>query len=68
MCSLRTRENRQQNEKHENKRNQNQQPRNARVSILADEVKNPCPEKDIYQLNDKQQKKIWDSHMHASQL
>ena len=65
---LRTRKNRQHNEKHKNKRNQYQEPRNSRVTILADEVKNPSPEKDIDELNHKQQEEIGNAHMHTCQL
>jgi hypothetical protein len=68
LSFLRTGQERQDNEKHENKRNQYQQPRNSRVPILADQVQYPSPEQDVDEFYHKQQQEIRNAHMHASQL
>jgi hypothetical protein len=38
------------------------------VSILANEIKDPSPEKDIDELNNKQEKETRNAHLHSSQL
>lgn len=68
MIYLSTRNDAEKNKEHKNNRNQHKQPRNASVTILADEVKNPSPEKDVDELYHKQQKEVGNTHMHSSQL
>jgi len=38
------------------------------VTVLADQVQHPSPEKDVNELHHKQQQQIGNAHMHASQL
>ena len=43
------------NNKHKNERNKNKEPSNSSVSILANQVQNPCPEKDVNELDNENQ-------------
>jgi hypothetical protein len=38
------------------------------MSILADEVQDPSPEKNVDEFHNKQQQEIWNAHVHSSQL
>jgi hypothetical protein len=38
------------------------------VTILADQVQDPSPEKDVDQFHHKQQQKIRNAHVHSRQL
>jgi hypothetical protein len=46
------------NNKHKNKRDKNEKPRDSSVAILANQVQNPSPEKDVNELDNENQGRV----------